>query len=467
MKTPVLHSRLPFGDQLHSSKAVHQLPADRSRAVPLLLGMALLAPIVAMAGAADLVPSPTTAIENPDQFNWTVFVNLCRKAPPSEQTTVKGQFRSNNALWETWADNELTFPTNPIPNNPPRWADRRRTKKVSPSGLEHLLRIRRHAAGGNTNLAIAISPVQGGGEEVRRNEPAFDYIIKRGLFYKEGLGTAFAAGVGPEGYPSGKTVTFPSDAIEVKGDWAPINSANSMLNTNNCHWNYDDQGNVWGLVGFHVMTKMLPTWTWATFEWVKNPTASWKAVGAVGRSDWIGTRDAFGYSYPQGPAGGLSPFQAPVFATENPLTPSGKPYPGGTMSASLASLFQKAGYRGEWLMEWSHYRLKGSQVAFTDATGASTLLGNSSTEGVLAPNHDLTTSSCITCHALANVGTTGGVVVPPSFVTGPVNPTNFFDLATFDPRHEHGNYKLIALPADFVWSFLHASNAVPGRSAVK
>ncbi len=136
------------------------------------------------------------------------------------------------------------------------------------------------------------------------------------------------------------------------------------------------------------------------------------------------------------------------------------------MSSSLAALFRKAGYRGKWLNEWSHYRLKGSQVVFNDATGVATLLGNSSTEGVLAPNSDLNTSSCITCHALANVGTSGKFVVPPSFIVGTVNPTNFFDLSTFDPRKQYG-YKLTALPVDFVWSFFHASPAAPIQSAAR
>lgn len=74
------------------------------------------------------------------------------------------------------------------------------------------------------------------------------------------------------------------------------------------------------LLSFHMSTKDLPNWFWATFEHVDNQ----------GRCDWTGGND------------------------------SGRPTP-----ADAA---------------WRSYRLKGSQTEFVTATGRSTLLGNSVTE---------------------------------------------------------------------------------------
>jgi len=47
---------------------------------------------------------------------------------------------------------------------------------------------------------------------------------------------------------------------------------------------------------------------------------------------------------------------------------------------------------------WQHYRLKGTQVEFTDATGRATLLGSS----VLEPGF-ANSSSCMTCHSTATI----------------------------------------------------------------
>src|SRR5262249_38603436 len=88
----------------------------------------------------DVHLDPTMAANAPDQFNWTLFVSLCRKAPAGEQTEINHggkNFQSNNAIWETWADNELTFPTN-FNAAKPNWNDRLGPKKVKGSGLETL-----------------------------------------------------------------------------------------------------------------------------------------------------------------------------------------------------------------------------------------------------------------------------------------------------------------------------------------
>src|SRR5205085_9407591 len=112
---------------------------------------------------------------------------------------------------------------------------------------------------------------------------------------------------------------------------------------------YDASGKLYGLVALHITSKVLPNWFWATFEWVDNK----------GRSDYLGSRDAFGVTYdnPKDPS-----FQPP-----NPET--GKVYPPGKVTKNLLDLFKAGGFDSAWAQEWQNYRLKGSQVDFTDSTG--------------------------------------------------------------------------------------------------
>ena len=59
---------------------------------------------------------------------------------------------------------------------------------------------------------------------------------------------------------------------------------------------------------------------------------------------------------------------------------TGKVYPAGPLTPQLLALFKSAGLSGPWAAQWMNYRLKGSQVDFTDSAGRPLLLGNSVTE---------------------------------------------------------------------------------------
>ena len=79
------------------------------------------------------------------------------------------------------------------------------------------------------------------------------------------------------------------------------------------------------------------------------------------------------------------------------------------MKYALEKLFEEFGYQGEWADQYKNYRLKGSQVDFTDGPGRSLLLGNSVTESGFVPS-----ASCITCHARASVNASGASASPSS-----------------------------------------------------
>jgi hypothetical protein len=91
------------------------------------------------------------------------------------------------------------------------------------------------------------------------------------------------------------------------------------------------------------MTKQIPNWTWATWEWSGNTPD--QPNGNPGRSDWYGSRDSFGAIYKDA-SGAPTHFQAPA-------VDQGKPYPSGSVTAELIKMFKDAGFSEEWQQEWS------------------------------------------------------------------------------------------------------------------
>ena len=125
-----------------------------------------------------------------------------------------------------------------------------------------------------------------------------------------------------------------------------------------------------------------------------------------------------------------------------------KPYPPGTVNPALAAMLKPLG------PQWTHYRLKGSQIDFVESTGQPTFLGNSVTEQSFVPG-----SSCITCHIRGSVAQNGQTPYP--------------QVAGLDPEGQsyHGSpnpawfvfgetARRYALPLDFLWGM--AFRSAPG-----
>jgi len=140
-------------------------------------------------------------------------VGISKKAPANLQFPA-GANTTNNAVWETWADDQLTVPRQPDPAHPPKWEDR--NKPLAPESITQLqLRLKVLRRGRADLLPEAIIP-GGGGEVVFRNKSSFDFIITHNLFYQEGLAAAFTQGVNSGGFPSGVTLQFDPAAVELK-----------------------------------------------------------------------------------------------------------------------------------------------------------------------------------------------------------------------------------------------------------
>jgi len=339
------------------------------------------------------------AINEPDRFAWTVFVEINKAANNG----------SKDRVWEKWAPDEDVYGN---PNRAPIWPGAAtglqetgpRPKTLRPitqlqiaSEENQRLPRRRRQRGRPAGLFL---PAQAGGEEVRMNRATFDFIVSNNLWYVEGQEAAFARGT---------KINFPVEAKEIKAIWRPITDAEKPR----FYWQLNPADNkVYGLVAIHIITKDIPNWTWATFEQMDNPN----------HCKEMKCKDDFGLK------------------------------PDGSVSAGLLKMMQDAGLGPEW----QYYRLNGAQVDFTDSTGRPTLLGNSIIEDGF-----VTTSSCITCHARATIGQRipGQSRANRLSVFKSTSPL-ISDNGTPDPRWYYADpsrpQTLKYLQLDFLWSMFRA-----------
>ena len=318
------------------------------------LGVAgVLVLTLAVSNPRDMPPGRAAARDSnpaenmPDRFAWQIFVDISK--PPA--------IGSKLALWETWINEDDVFANPNVaamwPGVPTPLIAQVPVKRLTPirqleiaRDEERARRVRLRARGAPVKgiMPQFVPPQEGSGEEVRMNKATFDFVVANNLWFIEGQEAAFA---------KGSAIIFPEDSKEIKAIWAPI----SVADEPKYHWapNPADGNKPYGLVALHIISKDLPNWTWATFEHVDNPQ----------RCKVLGCNDTFG--------------------VDN----------AGNPSKELVAMMKAGGLADEW----QNYRLGGSQVDFTDATGRPTLLGNSITEdGFVA------TSSCITCHARSAIG---------------------------------------------------------------
>jgi hypothetical protein len=351
------------------------------------------------------------ALNFPDKVAWTLFieVNAGAKSPGN-----------NNALFETWANDGDTFNPNP------QWPIAAALKVLRPPILPQIRQRLLLRRGGPTPQVVPGGNLT---EEVRRNRPSFDFIVGNNLHKVSGLKAAF-----------GKPIVFPVDAIEIKANWVPVDRVPTFTNNHVTveqapqlyHVNTANDGKQYTLVAMHVISKLVPNWTWATFEHKDNP----------GRCDILGCTDNFGAR------------QARV----EPNPQIDQSYPDCVKTPALLAMFEN----GKTEKVYQNYCLKASQTDFTDSTGLAVRVGNSITEqGFVAQ------ALCMTCHARAAFDNTGGATtafagfdpVTGNAPIGPVDPTWFWAAQGGPPYFP----MFVKMPttfqvtptlqqADFVWS---------------
>ncbi|QUP56935.1 hypothetical protein GO998_18095 (plasmid) [Ralstonia syzygii] len=351
-----------------------------------------------------------------------------------------------------------------------------------------------------------------------RNRAFQNYLFENNLYNTNGIAAVFTANdqnqrnnapyamdsrSASQGQPAklGK-IDFPPDAIMIKSNWLYEGIAKKLGIANTREKPFITQKmitvvkytegekkeekscNLTGvhyLTAFHVSSKDIPNWVWTTFEHVAMP----------GRCDFIGCNDSYGYGSTDSlPAGVARNYVAPHVKSDGLIMSSSfvfnhdKLYPTEAIRPGLDQVFKTLGIgtaastnRDQASIAdlgWRSYRLKGSQVEYTNAMGRKTVLGNSITEAGFMNN-----SSCITCHARAgiHIKSDGG--------------SDFFQLSIFNKDQSDYGYALSyhgipnpswfhndnskgtldVLQTDFVWGFFNAQPVVAptardgGRSA--
>ncbi len=384
--------------------------------------------------------------------------------------------------------------------------------KIAPKDAQSIGRILRQ-----TNAELTI-----------RNLPFHDYLYRNNLYNADGaLAVFFASSANlkqdaPYHRPNRSAsrndkgelvkIDLPSDAIMIKSNWVhqrvlqqlgidsspeqyPVKQLATQIDLTAlglvpASGGNDAQCNLTGphhLAAFHISSKDIPNWVWATFEHRLIP----------GRCDVTGCNDSFGYdSADPRPAGTAANYVSPKQQSDQLNQPSvvfapDQLYPKEQIRPELQKMLagvkvgtdsasQDAGKPAEPSptdAAWLNFRLKGAQTEFVNAVGQPTLLGNSITEAGFMDG-----SSCISCHARAGVaalGLTAGQAPDPKTVTGHFLALSVFerDLTDFGYfRSHHGipnpawyfndnnsNPKLQVLQADFVWGFLNAQPLVKAK----
>lgn len=370
---------------------------------------------------------PNPAVSNPDKVSWELFALVNKAAGIPNRPDV---------VFETWASNEDTFQSNPrfpgttappscqtlvaaAPGQPAAAAQPQAAPAASPKilNIPALIALAPRPPVLRPHVTAA-DPGAEASEETRRNKATFDFIFCNKLFTKAGLRAAFAAG---------RAISFPTDSIEVKANWVTLGSLNPSL----YYVNTASDGKKYALLSMHIISKLVPNWTWATFEHKDN----------LGRCDYIGCRDNFGAVVQY-----VEPHQASA---------PGRRYDPCVKTPAVKKIFSDAGMPSLW----ENYCLKGSQVDFVTATGLPTRLGNSVTESGFDD-----TSSCITCHSRAAVNSTGQRTTGAGFLDPPIpavcprgpdadcSPSGAPNPAWFWSNPGQPDPPMLALQTDFIWS---------------
>lgn len=374
------------------------------------------------------------AINKPHEYAWQLMLFLNRQAlagragiPDPAKPTVKDYDPDGPVVWETWANatgGNFLGPGEPNRSEvyrtrgerPSAWEalprGKSQPKSLEPNGTNTIPRLTARLLNAKGSIQPLIDPaVRDDFEfEVRMNRSTYDTVRDQYLYSVEGLLAKF-----DEAKASGNrdVIQFALQSKEVKAKWIRITEDKKPR----YHWRTNTVENadgtttteLWGLSGLHIITKDLPNWFWTDFEHV----------------------DQEGQAIKDG-----RPSVDPTTRGEN--APSGSD---GVRKETLGS-------------KWQYYRLRGVQLDFFDKLGRPTQLANTLIEPL-----ESGPSSCITCHAKATVGASGGIgggPVPP-FVTRCLPPE--FKDGKPDPAAFGTDQLVLFIQTDFLWSMPYRAHS--------
>lgn len=369
------------------------------RAIALVTFCAVLA-VMAWAQGAVVVAVPAKAgavdgkTENSDAFIWRLFTEFAAPASKTSPSPV---------VFETWASDADTFsphPRWPKPGEPLQLHTSVLELMKTLNNSESLMKLqalkidvkcespRGAAVGGFPTSETEPHPCIA--EQVARNRPQWEYIVKNNLNTQSGLAAA---------YKKSFDVEMPLESIAIKADWIPLPDLLQWVprlgdigTIRKLYYTATVGPTEYALVAMHVSSRQNPNWVWGTFEHQMNP----------GRCDAIGCFDTFGAQIQ-----GVPPNKTAVNTQ----------YGSCSKTQQLKTLMASANLSPVW----ENYCLKSTQVDYTTADGTPYVLVNSVIEGIVG-NGTVAASSCISCHAYASFGPNGAPTDAAKAIL-PFNPT--------------------------------------------
>lgn len=367
-----------------------------TRGVPGLVLLGICAQGGAACPGAPPWELPAETAKSDDERAWRLFVALNAPQSSDRRAGARACLRDEGAVvWEGWRTAREIFRDDGGDPGPRPAARTAEPLSARFEGLALRLPGMRHIVKGrmvtvSDPLATLTRLV-----EIRINPVSDDYIRAHRLYSLAGQQALLQAG---------QPVRFPPGALHVKASWRVI--APQQQSRYHTLWVRDGRGRrLYGLTALNIAVKDRPHWLWVSFEHEDNEHRT--AEG------WqLPSRDQFACP------------EAPVGCQKVP---------------------QGLGLEGT---VWQHYRLRGTMSRYVDAEGRPARLASSELEAGLQAS-----SSCITCHARASLGTLDG---QPARL--PVlDAAHRGHVGAPDPAWWGPEAGARFLPMDFVWSLSHAA----------
>lgn len=228
------------------------------------------------------------ALDNPSRHAWNLFLNLMH--PARDIKEARGELDctkpigapGTTSVWETWrlARTEVFLDDG---REPPPWEDTRIKTEFGSTPIEEqsvahqVLPRARILFDGERDQSVFVN--RGGIGETHMNKVTYEFIKANCLYSLDGLkryAKAYLDGKKPE-------LRFPVDSIEVKAVWLEFSADALKNNTHKKYYNIVSNNKTYGLTSFHVLTKDVPNWYWATFHHVAAPPNQFEKTDTYGR----------------------------------------------------------------------------------------------------------------------------------------------------------------------------------------
>ena len=228
----------------------------------------------------------TDALDAPSEHAWNLFLYLMHPAMPMESARGEADCSKpfgapgETSVFETWrlARTEVFLDDG---SEPPAWEDLSlpfgflgATPGDPSTSPAHAQRLPSNGARDDGSVVLfdpeegqSIFVDSGGIGETRMNRETYDFIRENCLWSNEGL-RRYAQAVSDGKKPP---IKLPVESIETKAVWLEFTEDALAAGAGDKYYSIVHEGKTYGLTSFHILTKDVPNWFWATFHHLDAP----------------------------------------------------------------------------------------------------------------------------------------------------------------------------------------------------